>query len=188
MGQRSSMKPWQTDKQFSDIYLTKIKRSLGEFLIHEASIEEDMLHNTDLIVLNIGAVRIGCRIRREKYYFDACYRKQFTVRCSRPSGNKTELEKIMEGWGDYLFYGFGGDDGELLGWSIIDLAVFREFVIFMRTRCNCEPGIQMPNSDGSSDFRAYSWDDIPRQFKSAKPLIAAQYLPALVPALEVIAW
>ena len=36
----------------------------------------------------------------------------------------TELDKIRQGWGGWLFYGFG-EDGEVRRWAILDLGVFR---------------------------------------------------------------
>ena len=54
------------------------------------------------------------------------YGSEFTIRAGRPSGAKTELTKIIEGWGDYFFYGFA-DPTEiyLAQWLIGSLNAFR---------------------------------------------------------------
>jgi hypothetical protein len=154
------MKKWEELKKFSDKYLPEIKRYLGEYLIAEPKeIEEDKRHNTDLVVLELRAVRIACRVRRDIYYVK--YGNEFTIRSSVPSGNKTELAKIIEGWGDYIFYGFG--DGEhLTHWFIGDLKAFRLwFSIQIVKNGGTLPGKVKENADGSSNFRSFNKYDIP---------------------------
>ncbi|MDR1574143.1 MAG: hypothetical protein LBS24_07525, partial [Clostridiales Family XIII bacterium] len=118
------MTDWREDKRWSDKFLPQIKRILGECLITEPPIEEDIERNTDLIVLRLDSVRIACRVRKHKYL--ARYGNEFTVRAGRPSGAKTELTKIIEGFGDYFFYGFADEnETELAKWLIGDLRAFR---------------------------------------------------------------
>src|SRR3990167_9164949 len=92
------------DCQWQRACLPEMKRIVGECLIGEAPLEEDARRNTDLIVLRLEAVRVGCRVRRAIYL--ARYGHEFTIRQDRPSGAQSELEKIVAGWGDYLLYGF----------------------------------------------------------------------------------
>jgi len=148
---------WQKDKMWSDKFIPEIKQILGTYLIGEPPMEEDQKRNTDLMVLKMEAVRIGCRIRTSSYM--ANYGDEFTIRSDRPSGEKTELAKIMEGWGDYFFYGFGKDNDSLLKWTLADLDVFR-------TWFNSEKntGIKKDNLDGSSSFVAFKWLDLPADF------------------------
>jgi hypothetical protein len=117
------MSKWERDKKWSDKYLSEIKRYLGEFLIGEPeNIKEDIKHNTDLTVLELKTVRIACRVRKDKYREK--YGHEFTIRSHRSTGNKTELAKIIEGWGDYIFYDFA-DESCLTQWFIGDLKAFR---------------------------------------------------------------
>ena len=102
------MRAWQLDKRWADRFLPEIKRILGEHLIGEPPEEEDQEHNTDLMVLKMDAVRVACRVRRNQY-IDR-YGDEFTIRAGRPNGSKTELTKIVEGWGDYFFYGFSDEN------------------------------------------------------------------------------
>lgn len=168
---------WKTDKRWSDRFLTEIKGILGVHLIGEPPTEEDAERNTDLMVLRMEAVRIGCRIRKHPYL--ARYGEEFTIRAGRPSGVKTELTKIIEGWGDYFFYGFACPNGEsLAAWTLADMKVFRRQYALMlaRSPSGATPGVSKVNADGSSSFAAFSWDQFPADF------IVAQKRPPLMVA------
>ena len=159
------MNQWQRDKKWADKFLPEIKSILGRYLIGEAPREEDAEHNTDLIVLKMDAVRIGCRMR--KYDYLIMYGDEFTIRSGRPSGMKTELTKIIEGWGDYFFYGFSdADETQIARWTLADMKVFRLWYNrkLARAKSMSFPGIKKDNSDGSSSFVAFRWADFPDDF------------------------
>jgi hypothetical protein len=151
---------WEADKRWSDRFLHQIKGIIGQSLIGEPPIAEDRERNTDLMVLKMDAVRIACRVRRHD---QQKYVGEFTVRSGRPSGMKTELAKIIEGWGDYLFYGFSdASEGVVENWILGDLSAFRiwhsrELV----RRKGVPPGYRKENHDRSSSFCAYKAFDIP---------------------------
>lgn len=157
---------WQNDKHWSDKFLPEIKGILGRALISEAPLCEDRERNTDLMVLTMAPFRIGCRVRKHEYY--ARYRGQFTIREGRPrSGFKSELSKIIEGWGDFFFYGIAAsDDAGFQCWGLGDLRVFRLW--FMRELALLDkghiPGLSRVNGDGSSTFRAFEWNCLPSEF------------------------
>ena len=158
------MTDWKDDKSWSDGLLTSVKQILGLYLIGEAKQDDDQQRNTDLIVLKMEAVRIACRIRRNDY-FKGEYKGEFTIRSSRPNGTKTELTKIIEGWGDYFFYGFANTDGMTLsGYTLTDLKCFRIFhsryLALNQGRC---PGRLFKNKDGSSSFTVFKWVDMPEE-------------------------
>ena len=146
------MTTWTESKRWADRYLPVVKRILGEHLICEAPIEEDQQRNTDLIVLRFNAVRIACRFRKAEYF--AKFGSEFTIRASRPSGAQTELAKILGGWGDYMFYGFAGNTGGFVAWAIADLDVFRQHY-------PQNMGMSRANTDNSSSFLVFRWDDFP---------------------------
>jgi hypothetical protein len=154
------MSDWKGDKGWSDRFLTEMKSILGIYLIGEPPVEEDQERNTDLMVLRMDAVRIGCRIRRPKYL---AYAQDFTIRAGRPSGAKTELTKIIEGWGDYFFYGISDQqERHLAHWILGDLRAFR--IWYSRQLVANQgrpPGEWKPNRDQSSHFFAFRWADIP---------------------------
>ena len=153
------MSEWKQEKRFSDKFLPEIKRILGEYLIAEPPVEEDMERNTDLMVLRLDAVRIACRVRKYEYLKN--YGHQFTIRFKTKYGNKTELTKIMAGWGDYFFYGFS-DKGELTlaKWILGDLKALRLYI--NRSLCqNKKPWFEQQNKDKSSSFVAFRYKNIP---------------------------
>lgn len=174
------MMGWQDAKTWSDQYLPHVKRILGEYLIGEAPIQDDAERNTDLIVLTLSAVRIGCRIRRRSYL--ERYGDEFTIRASLPSGNRTELSKIIEGWGDYFFYGIVADDDDassgFAAWLLGDLNAFRRWhaqQLFVNR--GILPGALQKNGDGSSQFRAYKIDAMPNSF------IVARHVQTYIPEI-----
>jgi hypothetical protein len=146
-----------------------MKRIVGEHLIGEAPATEDAQHNTDLIVLRLEAVRVACRVRQYRYFAD--YPDEFTIRSKRPSDVKTELAKVLEGWGDYLLYAFADQSEQhLAAWMLGDLRVFR---LWFQRECyrlpaHSMPGLERRNGDGSSTFRAFSLPDLPTDFVVAR--------------------
>ena len=166
---------WRSGKQWSDRFLPEIKSILGQHLIAEPPIEEDAERNTDLMVLRLDAVRIGCRIRRHEYL--APYGHQFTIRAGVPSGAKTEITKVIEGWGNYFFYGFSDEAEQALKqWVLCDLNVFR--LSHARMLAACKPG-EAPgdirtNSDGTK-LTAFNLSDFPTDLvvaQSRRPIFA----------------
>ena len=154
---------WKTDKRWSDKFLPEIKSILGLHLIGEPPIEEDAERNTDLMVLRMEAVRIGCRIRRNQYL--KRYGDGFTIRAGRPSGTKTELAKIIEGWGNYFFYGFCDlDEKGLEAWTLSDLNVFRGWFVRQILKNGKIPGDLKNNHDNSSALLGLNWADLPAEF------------------------
>ena len=168
MGERISMSmDWRKDKKWSDRFLPEIKSALGLHLIGAAPEIDDQMRNTDLIVLKMEAVRIACRIRQFKWW--QCCANEFTIRVSRPSGAKTELTKVIEGWGNYFFYGFASEnEASLHAWLIGDLNAFRLWHSRKLLR-GVVPGTLKSNGDGSSDFRYYDAREVPGFVVAASP-------------------
>ena len=152
---------WEKDKIWSDRFLPEIKGIVGRTLISEPPIEDDQQRNTDLIVLKLDAVRVACRIRKNEYL--SRYGNEFTIRAGRPSGIKTELTKVIEGWGDYFFYGFSDTyEKSLAKWFMGDLKKFRIWYMRqLKKNHGVPPGKKLQNRDGSSFFFAFNADLIP---------------------------
>jgi len=155
---------WQHDKRQSDVFIPEIAAILGCLFICEPPPVEDMENNTDLIVLGLGGLRFACRVRDASY--EQRYGDEFTIRSGRPNGVKTELRKVLEGWGDYIFYGFGcKESGRLTKWAVGDLKVLRiYFSEYLTTNGGNVPGQENANHDGSSTFRAFKWAELPTGF------------------------
>ncbi len=161
---------WKRDKTWPDRFLPEMKGILGTHLIGEPPVEEDQERNTDLIVLNLDTVRVACRVRRHQY--TERFGGEFTIRAGRPSGVKTELTKVIEGWGDYIFYGFSdAAESRLAAWVLGDLKVFRYwFNRQLAENKGVVPGFGKNNTDGSSTFRAFKIDELPAEFVVARQL------------------
>ena len=171
----TTRRPWQSDHEWSRRFLPEIKRILGEHLIAEAPAEEDTERATDLIVLKLDAVRIACRVRRHKFL--QLYDDQFTLRVTRSNGVKSELGKMLEGWGDYLFYGFAdADERYLCAWLLGDLHVFRGWFNrrLFREAAGVLPGVQRKNGDASSSFIALPVNALPAKFIRARKRYMAE--------------
>lgn len=169
---------WQDDKRWADVFMPEIKAVLGVHLLGEAPHEEDAVRATDLIVLRMDSVRIAVRMRKKQYGLRPDYVGEFTIRTERHSGAKTELRKIMSGFGDFMFYGFEHQTGGRLGrWSLIDLNVFREFVFEKTVRLDSllMPGEAHDNRDGSSAFRAFRYSDFPPELVKATGIGLGQF-------------
>lgn len=150
------------DFQWQRKLLPRMRAIVGEHLaVEEAPFEDDTERNTDLIVLaaKAGEIRVGCRVRSLSYR--AKYGDQFTIRYSRPNGVPTELDKILNGWGDYFLYGFAERGGlfrvpRFVTWTLADLSVFRSF--YRRGL-----GMHVHNPDGT-EGRAFEWSWFPPEF------------------------
>lgn len=152
---------YEQERAWSDQFNDEIRRIIGAQLMQVASSDEDMQHNTDFFVVNCAGKRVASRMRRlSKFGFS----DDFTIRTKRtPDAAKTEWDKLIEGWGDWLFYGFGECDGGhpvIRHYRIADLEVLRrEF----GKRPAVFRNIQH-NPDGRTSFRYIRWGDMPFDF------------------------
>ena len=154
------------DRRWSDRFLPQIKQIIGPYLLGESLFEMDTKMATDLIILRAKNIDIACRVRRPGY--SNKYPNQFTIRSGRDSGAKTELEKIVNGFGDWMFYGHS-DLNEIFVniWNLINLASFRAHLIRNHNRQSLRMGTKS-NGDGTS----FTWFDID-SFPSEPPILVA---------------
>lgn len=119
---------YQEDRCWSDQFIPDIQRKVGPHLLVAAPFEIDAHQATDLIVLRARDMMVAARIRRPGYADRYLY--EFTIRSRRESGVKTELAKLLAGFGDWLFYGHAARDTATVEyWMLIDLAVWRETLL-----------------------------------------------------------
>lgn len=104
-----------------------IKAILGnQFIIQDPIL--DQYEGTDFAIMTVKPFKIGIRLRRYHYYqYDnGRYRQEFTIRWELPSGNETEIHKIINGLVDYILYGFvDKKEKKIIQYFIGDLNVFR---------------------------------------------------------------
>ena len=113
-------------------------------------------------------MRVAARLRRTGYA--GGYPHQFTIRSAVPSGAQTELSKIVNGNGDWMFYGHSNaSETALEAWWLIDLRAFRAALIrHQMNGSNLVMGDQV-NPDGTR----FKWFDM-RSFPSEPPLVVAR--------------
>ncbi len=157
------MMSYRSDREWSDRYLPRIKALVGPHLLVPAPFEVDSEQATDLIVLRARDMQIACRVRTPGFTRKPRWRRQFTVRCKRDTGAKTELAKIIDGFGDWMFYGHAtGVSDEICPWFLLDLNVFRAALIRLSQRYSQRPVTfeDGDNGDGTY-FKAYDIDSFP---------------------------
>ena len=161
---------YQEDRKWSDAYIPEIKRIVGPYLLQPSSFEIDTKQAADLVIMKARDLTIACRVRGLGYLEK--YPNQFTIRSSRDSGAKTELDKILEGFGDWLFYGHARDNQSIFfsRWMIIDLAHWRYHMVKSHTIIKERGGMgQKSNGDGTYFY----WFDI-HSFPDTTPIVIAE--------------
>jgi hypothetical protein len=152
---------YESDRGWADSYLPAVKHIVGPFLLAPAPFERDANEATDLIVLRARDMSIGVRLRRPGYA--GRYPGQFTIRSGRPSRVPTELRKIVDGWGDWLFYGHAGQANSITEWLLVDLHALRAaFIRFPKLLHQPDDRVsgERVNHDGTV-FRWFQADNLP---------------------------
>jgi hypothetical protein len=123
--------------------------------VEVAGWEDDLRRNTDFLVMAMANNwRITARVRTPEYRDR--FRDQITVRLDRPSGLKTELAKLRDGFGDFGIYAFASPDrpGRLVQWCLYNIALLREYL---------DQGgrwYERRNRDGSSTFAVFDIEEV----------------------------
>lgn len=116
------------DRAWSDRFIDPIKQIVGPLLLEPSSFDVDTQKATDLVVLRAKDHMIAARVRRPGYADR--YPNDFTIRSLRDSGARTELEKFVDGWGDWFLYGHADAAQVTLSrWMLIDLHAWRSALI-----------------------------------------------------------
>jgi hypothetical protein len=134
------------DLAWANQFMPFIRAVVGPCLLGPSTLQEDTQENTDLRVLIARDMRIACRVRAQKYR--ELYGDEFTFRVRRDTGAEAEFNKMLEGWGDWFFYGFATECAELAidPWWIINLEVFRSQY---RQRLDLRQVRERANGDGT---------------------------------------
>ena len=144
------MSDYNKDRSWSDMFIPEIKRIVGPHLLDVAPFEIDAKRAADLIILRARDLNIACRVRRKGFLPAFAY--EFTIRSARDSGADTELKKMVNGFGDWMFYGHAKEDHltYFARWMLIDLSAWRAHLI-MRTqkRLSISDLDEIPNRDGT---------------------------------------
>lgn len=159
---------YQSDRAWSDRFIPAIKRIVGPHLLEPSSLKVDTQQAADLVVLTGRNLTIAARVRRPGYA--ERYPYEFTIRAQRDSGARTELQKIVDRWGDWFLYGhaINDHDKEIGRWMIVDLHSFRAARsrrIIPDTMCGMKK-----NPDGKTTF---AWFDVRGFAQCRDPILIA---------------
>ncbi len=150
---------YKEQRAWSDTFIPQIKSIVGPYLLEESSFEIDTQQACDLIVMTARDLRIAARVRQNQYHVN--YPFEFTIRNVVRNNGRTEIHKIIDGWGDWMFYGL--TDGcnvtstTILHWYLIDLDVFRSDM--MRFKWVGEPDIKWGKKE-NGDGTGFAWFDV----------------------------
>jgi len=150
---------YREDRTWSDERLDIVKALIGRHIMEAGNEIQDMQKMGDLVVLGGKETKIGVRIRTGN--FRENFRYDFTLRTWRSSGAKTEFEKILEGWGDYFFYGFSPERNSTIidPWYLLSLDAFRH-----HWRCSRDMLThgEVRNRDNATGFRWFNILSFPK--------------------------
>jgi hypothetical protein len=166
------MTGYEQDRQWSDLMIPQIKAIVGRHLLEVASYEVDVKQATDLMVFSARDMRVAARVRRPGYADK--YPHEFTIRAARSSGAETELSKIVNGWGDALFYGHADANNRIVLWHLICLDAFRAALIRHSLNGQKVKWANHSNGDGTF-FKAFDL----KSFPEFPPILIASSNPPL---------
>jgi hypothetical protein len=120
---------YETQIRLERKFAQQIKAILGMTFIGQDAIA-DKQQATDFLVMTLYPIKVACRLRTYDYYNNPDhpeYKDEFTIRCNSAWGLKTEIDKIREGFCEYMFYGFvDQEEKNIIKYTIIDLNIFRD--------------------------------------------------------------
>lgn len=113
-------------------------------------------------------IRVGYRCRRSQWW--AKYPNDITIREARTSGAKTEKQKIIEGYVDWLLYAHcNADQTELAHWLIVNAKHLAYYIVEEHRRFDHRPPIRNPEC--GTLFMAYN---VVTDFDQYPPILIAR--------------
>lgn len=144
---------------------------MGGHLLETAPDPFDHFQATDLVFLDARDMRIAARVRRPGYANRLPH--QFTIRSRVASEAETELSKIVNVKGDWMFYGRSDAlQTRVESWFLIDLKAFRAGLIRNPAYGHNVVMGDQRNPDGTW----FKWFDV-RSFPAEPRLVVAQSNP-----------
>lgn len=145
---------YSKDRRIEDMKSQLIKNVLGQHFISKIE-QADLEEAQDFGIYHVKPFNVGVRLRRFEHF--KRFSREFTIRWSRPSGVKTEIDKIREGLVDFILYGFLDEkEQDIIQYFIGDLNIFR--------KVNPEPYRIYPNNPHDSDLAVFKFSQFPQEF------------------------
>lgn len=143
---------------WADKYQAQIENILRSYGGHMISVsvadkQMDMTEATDLVLSISGNITVALRVRDVSTIPQG--RREWTIRSWLASGQKTEIDKLRDGFCDWYLYAWASGE-RIIEWMIIDLQATREsgylFINFdviknrdNRTGFSCIPAVVLHN-------------------------------------------
>lgn len=109
-----------------------------------ADSEQDTQQATDLVI-RISGGAVGVRVRR--FESTTTRYRDLTIRSRSRYGQRTEIDKLRDGWGDFYFYGWDNKQGRIEEYMLLDMARFRDSGMLHNP-----PEKEVFNKDGTAFF------------------------------------
>lgn len=98
--------------------------------------EEDIYHEADMIIFEFCSLKIALRVRNGHSYDHG----DIAIRSKTAYGNRTELDKIIDGEGDYYLYCWTQDGATISEYILFDLDAFRQNIEEILSQSNIPNG------------------------------------------------
>jgi len=172
---------YEKRRELGDRHLRKIRAIVGPYLLSKSPFQKDTQEATDLVMLRGRVKDVAVRVRRHKYL--QRYPHDFTLRARTYAGRTSEVEKIMQGYADVMFYGWmNADQSDIKAWMILDLNSLRRAFMGCDWQNEYDTGTK-PNGDGSKlryfDVRSLPDDVIVTRQKSEEQRDTQPVEPAM---------
>lgn len=169
------------DWTWADRFIPHVQVILSSLLSPAAPLTQDREEATDFLVFQTTSAKVACRIRRypKTLRLFEIMRNEVTLRAVRP-GRETELDKVLQGHADFLFYAISDPaEEDFASWTLCNLSVFRDLV----RRTERIPGQLRWNRDGSSAFVVIPLSSMPAEFVVARGTSLREFLVSRFPRL-----
>ena len=151
-------------------YLPEIQRILGEVLFRSPRCHDLPDGSEGLIRLSIRKTHIVCRVAQQSLLRQDVDR--FSLPCADADGRDQEFQKVLCGWGDYLFFGLAyPGDARLAAWFLGDLQVFRGWADAHWFAHQDWPG-ELRGARRGGTYRRFRLRDMPREFVVAQGAVS----------------
>lgn len=115
------MNNFQFENKMRPNVIHLLQKHAGQIVSFEESTEEqDTKQATDFIIV-AKKKTIAARVRRNN-----CTYRDLTIRTRSRYGYRTEIDKLLDGWGDLYFYGWEGKDNKINDYILVDIQKMRE--------------------------------------------------------------
>lgn len=129
----NALRQFKASKAAADVFLPETFSILGGLPVgllndlHVADLDADRHHGTDLLVVPRYRT-VGLRVRDPRYADD------IAIRAARPSGVRSELDKLRHGAPELILYAWHDGGDRLSAWKLIDAGRLRASGLLDRPR------------------------------------------------------